>query len=108
MASQHSEHRPPPDVIIPTAEDLEEVALEADLEAGTIGPSQMLRGSLLFAAGAAVALLSFFSNGSFNHRAIYVAAFGVAMGGLADLVKGFSNWRRGKHAQSRDKGIVPQ
>jgi len=107
MTSQRQEFRPPPDVILPTAEDLEEIVHEADLEAGEVGPSQMIRGGLIFAAGAAFTLLTFFAAVG-SGGGIYIIAYGAVAGGFVDFLIGFENWRRGKRARAKDNAFVPK
>ena len=108
MTPKRHSFTPPPDVIMPTAEDLEEIAIEADREAGAVGPSQMIRGGLIFGAGALVTFLTWVAASSGGTGGFYLIAYGAVMGGLADFVIGFSNWRRGKHAQARDNAIIPK
>ena len=106
MKQQRHSFKPPPDVILPTAEDLKEITMEADREAGARGPSQMIRGASIFAVGTAITLLTFLA--AAGGGGIYIIAYGAIFGGLADFVLGFENWRRGKRAKAKSRSIDPK
>ena len=105
MPSRDRSFRPPRDVVMPTARDLEDIAIEADREAGAIGPSQMIRGVLVFAAGVAITTLTVLAVGI---SGLHIVGFGIVMGGLADFIVGFSNWRRGMRARAKNDSVVPK
>jgi hypothetical protein len=105
MTSEQNSFRSQSDVVMPTAEDLEQIAREADQEAGVIGPSQMIRGGLIVAAGFAIAVVSY---SAILGVKLYVVAYGVMLGGFGDFIVGFSNWMRGRRAKTRDESILPR
>ena len=94
-ADQRAPRAQPPPVVMPTAEELQQIEVEADIRDSKTGLTMMISGGIIFVIGTAATVGTFVAASSAG-GGTYVIAWGAVLFGLADFVIGFQKWSLGR------------